>query len=82
MTPNEIIEVVQAFIDGKVIQHRLKRGGHWVDSTPLWDFVNFDYRARPTPGEWFIYKYPDNQIGTYSAPSAKMIKVREVLEDQ
>lgn len=48
-TTEEMISVMQAYIDGKQIQF-LDDGG-WVDcplrTEPFWDWGNYDYRVKP-----------------------------------
>lgn len=58
MTHDEIIAVVQAHKEGKVIQSKLRRKElEWYDTAPSWDFHNFDYRVKPEPREWWVNKY-------------------------
>ena len=47
MKDEEIIEVVQAHIDGAEIQHRNPGGAMWLDSAPEWHFGSYEYRAKP-----------------------------------
>ena len=51
MTPDEMIEVVQAFKDGKEIQARYRSpldNEPWESvKDPFWNFSIFDYRAKP-----------------------------------
>ena len=67
MTPDQIIEVVQAFKDGKPLQSKqavsydpLGQFQQWRDvesSAPLFDFVRCDYRVKaepPKPREWTL----------------------------
>ncbi len=59
MTDDEIIAVLQARKEGKIIQtrshfHPLEG---WQDCTPVWDFYQNDYRVKPElgkPREWWI----------------------------
>jgi hypothetical protein len=58
MTHDEMIEVIQAHKDGKVIQLRgLQRD--WIDvpRTPDWDFPNIIYRVKPEPKEYWLVPY-------------------------
>lgn len=44
----EKIEVTQAFIEGRLIQIRRENAKVWHNCpTPLWDWSNNDYRAKP-----------------------------------
>lgn len=51
MTTKELIEVMQAYEDGKCIEYRLKNPKEdepWVlISTPSWDWTTFNYRIKP-----------------------------------
>lgn len=53
----EHIEVMQAFIDGKEIEFKPdSHKGIWKQTaTPVWDFVNYEYRIKPSEPE---YVYP------------------------
>lgn len=49
MTDKEIIEVVQAHSEGKLIQYWSKSLKKWLDCKdggPIWDFSSFDYRVK------------------------------------
>lgn len=58
-TTKEKIKVMQAFVDGKKIEHMmvphdLYAGGPWgptgdLPYEPLWDWVNYDYRIANKP---------------------------------
>lgn len=60
-TPDEIIEIVQAFRDGKPIQYLQTddSGEVWYDTTdPGWDFMHIQYRIKPQrPRAGFGKKY-------------------------
>lgn len=48
MTYDEMIAVIQAANEGKTIQRREKcSNDEWEDAEPFWNFVSFDYRAKP-----------------------------------
>jgi len=91
------IAVMQAAADGKEIQRGPGRSstGPWVDAdNPAWDWSMLDYRVKPRePREFFIKYYPTRHRGTaydsyveaseFAVPnSEKIIKVREVIEDE
>lgn len=43
-----MIHVMQAFTEGKEIECRFKDCNEWIDdTTPVWDWVEFDYRVKP-----------------------------------
>ena len=58
-TTKEKIEVMEAFIDGKEIEFKLKQDsykGIWKQTiTPIWDFCEYKYRIKPSEPE---YVYP------------------------
>ena len=58
-TAKEHIEVMQAFINGKEIEFKLKQDsykGIWKQTiTPIWDFCEYKYRIKPSEQEVFIY---------------------------
>lgn len=50
MTDKEIVNVVQAHIEGKQIQYYNENLNEWfdcADNIPCWDFGSFDYRVKP-----------------------------------
>lgn len=49
MTPDEMIAVIQAHKEGKMIEAIVKRTGHVINAVPIWDFCNYDYRIKPEP---------------------------------
>lgn len=67
MTPDQIIEVVTAFNNGKKIQSRAHTNlpsdtpYKWLDNPkPQWDFSCNDYRVAPEPRVIYINEYPDS----------------------
>jgi len=68
MTDREIIEVVQAHIDGKDIQFKTTGNTEWrsPDNNGLfWQFYDCDYRVKPEPRKFWINKYFSNQDTVY-----------------
>ena len=62
MTHDEMIEVIQAHKDGKVIQFMAKGGGvvEFNDRRRTdnhMDFINIDYRIKPEPKEYWLVPY-------------------------
>lgn len=50
MTNKEMIEVINAHIEGKQIQFWDEGSQEWldcVDNEPCWEFGSYDYRAKP-----------------------------------
>jgi hypothetical protein len=64
MTHDEMIEVIQAHKDGKVIQFMAKGGGvvEFNDRRRTdnhMDFINIDYRVKPAPKEYWMVPHAD-----------------------
>ena len=51
LTPEEMIKVMQAYINGEEIQFRRSASnGSWqIASAPVWNWSDYSYRAKPTP---------------------------------
>jgi hypothetical protein len=62
MTHDEMIEVIQAHKDGKVIQIRMANGGsEWMrNDAPQWNFFSAEYRVKPVPKEYWLVPYIDS----------------------
>jgi hypothetical protein len=58
MTPSEMIEVLQHFVDGGMIEFRSTIDDDyliWQDAVaPAWNFDDFDYRIKPKPLELWV----------------------------
>jgi hypothetical protein len=88
------IAVMQGYADGKEVQCMLLgETQDWDDvKGPSWNWLQYNYRIKPEPREFFIKVAPDGQYGmliyTTEAEAAKVelvggskvIKVREVVE--
>lgn len=75
-TTKEMIEVMQAYDEGKQIQYRLVHENEWTDWTRpwtikeykiSWDWSNFDYRIKPEVKEpqYCPYESVDEMIEDY-----------------
>ena len=64
MTPQEMIDVIAAYRDGKQIERRPVgnvRSDAWIPvQTPEWNFVINDYRVKPVAAMWQYYYTNDN----------------------
>ncbi len=96
MKPDEMIRVISAYREGKVIQSRRRQDNQfaerrgpgenvWIDATlPAWNFFDSDYRVKSDPREWEVTLINDQMVaGTiYTSNHIKQerIKVREVIE--
>lgn len=49
MTNQEIIAVIQAYEDGKVVQYEAYTGEWYSVKTPEWNFQKWSYRVKPEP---------------------------------
>lgn len=51
MTTEEMIKVMQGYVDGKDLQYRNKKTGmDWEDVTnPVWEWYDYEYRIKPEP---------------------------------
>lgn len=97
MTTQEMIDVMQAHLAGKVIQVRKSwpRCLLWntlaPNARPVWDWDNYIYRVKPEPREWYVNMYESGpsccqhatrvEADAANAGRSECIKVREVLDD-
>lgn len=71
----KMIEVMQAYLDGKTIQVAYANKNKWSDidqeELPTWQFGDFQYRIKPEPREWWIHINisPGGQIVGYISPN-------------
>jgi hypothetical protein len=55
MNTQEMIAVMQAYVDGKTIECQCTSGGDWkLNPTPAWDWAEFLYRVKPEPKVFYI----------------------------
>lgn len=86
MTTAEKIKVMQAFVDGKLIQSN-SHMGLWEDwnregcGEPNWCWGSIDYRVKPEPMEIEVWVSPDGRVIEYNAmePGWTKKKFREVV---
>lgn len=90
MSEKEIIEVVQAHMEGKQIQVSNDQGYSWIDAPlepPCWNFSTRNYRIKPEPRkprEWtLVYNggamWREIRYGDIG-PCEEAVRVREVIE--
>ena len=67
MTPKEIINVVQAFEEGKEIEYQPKnKSFSWITVyKPSWNFDSFDYRVKQKEKELYQYLLYNPKTKTY-----------------
>lgn len=91
MKPEYMIEVIQAYIDGKTIQYMQYSAGKWRDikDQPMFNFSQNYYRVKPVPRTFYLYRTIETAPGYYEACSPdkqdeqgyiRTIKVLEVIE--
>ncbi len=75
MTPDQIIEVVTAFKNGKKIQFYDKvcnKG--WLDANnPMWAFDKITYRIKPEPMELWVNVYESGDHYVYTAKEKALL---------
>lgn len=66
MTPQEMIEVIEAHIEGNRILARAKPNGIWsTTEEPSWDFNRFDYKVDDDIQDVWINIYPDGSVACH-----------------
>lgn len=92
MKPQDMISVIQAYIEGADIQSRKINDIEYGVTTyfdcesPQWDFANCEYRVKPAPREFWIDLNSNGNVNHCTHYTAdrnegmRYIKVREVLE--
>ena len=89
MTHDEMIEVIQAHKEGRVIQQQPHGLDYWETDTPDWNFTTQDFRVKPEPREFEITVCPVNKRkcscpinceASCASMRVEKIKVREVIE--
>lgn len=88
------IEVMQAFVDGKVVEYRW--AAHttepWETATsPSWSWGQVEYRIKPQPKEIWVNEYTTGEAYNYDSPSdaakaldateGRTVHYREVIEE-
>ena len=89
MTHNEMIEVIQAHRDGKVVecQRIVSSYSEWSRTViPSWDFSKFRYRVKLEPAELWALKNSSGGMTILSEPpcgtfSGRLIRFREVVDE-
>lgn len=73
MTPEKMIEVIQAHADGKQIECRQQGRPSWharsswhAVTDPIWNFEEYEYRIKPSPRTVWIRYYADGSTHTFT----------------
>lgn len=66
---SKAVAVMQAFADGKQVEAAARRHGaqprNWMPATtPIWDWVGYDYRIKPEPRRIWAAIAPDGTLVT------------------
>ena len=85
----EARDIMDAFMNGETVQYKKATGGWRGATNPTWNFVNYEYRIKPKPREFWIELNAEGEttgklagFKFISNPWYKIIKVREVLDDE
>lgn len=72
--------VIRAFAEGKKIEFR-NPPAQWIEGGILNFELDQEFRIKPEPREWVLYRNPDRHIEIHQGPEFpfERIKVREVL---
>ena len=77
MTHEEMIAVIQAHKDGKIIQSRDYIEDNWIDCDPIWDFNESMYRIKPEPREWWMLLDTDEPLSISCYRSSRYAGIRQ-----
>lgn len=62
MKLQEMVRVIEAFIDRKHIEVKTIGDDYWLDCfTPIWDFYRYEYRIKPQP-EYVPFTWEDRDL--------------------
>jgi hypothetical protein len=66
-TLDEMIAVMQAAADGKVIEASRKAAGNWIQvNNLLWNWTDFDYRVKRVARVFYIvFNHSGDPVGPY-----------------
>ncbi len=83
MKNEDMIDVIQAHIDGKLVQYRRKNTDYdakWIDcvSNHLWDFVNIDYRVKQEPRKFLLYSNTPDDFSCYEIMGLDEAKIEKM----
>jgi len=83
----QLLPVIQAYAEGKTVQHRSSPTSKWHDVGIFEEITFMDdpgcYRIKPEPREWTIRPHSmSGEIPVVTGPAIDgFIRVREILED-
>lgn len=94
MTPQQIIEICQAIIDGKPAQFKTHKDDQWWNYDPRLHALGFgrtmEWRIKPQPREWWLNATPSGLLEAWNSKESayfngtkeiQPIHVREVIDE-
>jgi hypothetical protein len=79
----DAIKIMQAYVDGKTIETRVRRDKWFENSSPGWNWEEAQYRIKPEPMEIEVWVNPDGSVvphGFHELSKRSVLKkFREVL---
>lgn len=88
-TTKEMIEVMQASLDGKIIEYAASNGASfWTACNyPSWEWKDYDYRIKPEPRVYWkidgynrAYGIYEDAVAVNKSIGGKITKLIEVIE--
>lgn len=71
MNTEEMIKVMQAYVDGEEIEYT-RSGKDWrYSDDPEWDWSLFEYRIKPKPRTIWVNEHEDNMETWYTCYNSK-----------
>jgi hypothetical protein len=87
MSPQEMIDVIQAHKNGKQIEFRFKTekpssDNYWLDAkTPTWNFATYDYRVVPKAPKTMHQYLLHAPSGQYVCTNRFYSSIEDIIED-
>lgn len=74
-TTKEKMKVMQAFLDGELIQRQhvdyTESLWHTLGTEPVWDWLSYDFRVKPEPRVIWVNEYDSYEVAHCSKGSAE-----------
>ena len=72
MDTKKAVEVMQAYLEGKVIEGRRNGSTNgWIRlRSPEWNWSETEYRVKPEPKEIYVIEYPDGTFRAFKSDAA------------
>ena len=79
----ECIDVMQGYLDGKVIQVRDYGGKKWhITNCPLWNWDMSEYRILPEPREFWVNVYKSGDGALHDSAEEAFDALKRTDEDE